>query len=84
VIEAFRAKIWKRSQPVTLRGSDRFGRYAPPNVEQGRTTVRRIAAIVVTAISMGTVFMAAPAQAKPLCHDPVGVCDTLCRWGIVC
>lgn len=46
--------------------------------------MRRIAAIVVTAITIGTIGMAAPAQAQPLCHDPVGACDTVCRWGIIC
>lgn len=26
----------------------------------------------------------APSQAQPLCKDPVGACDELCRRGIVC
>ena len=46
--------------------------------------MRRIAATVVMAISMATIFVAAPAQAKPLCGDPLGICDMLCRRGIVC
>jgi hypothetical protein len=46
--------------------------------------MRRIAATVVMALSMATIFVAAPAHAKPLCHDPVGACDWLCRRGIVC
>lgn len=46
--------------------------------------MRRIAATVVTAMAMATVFFVAPAQATPLCNDPVGACNTICRWGIAC
>ena len=46
--------------------------------------MRRIAALLVTALSMATVLSVTPAQASPVCGDPLGVCDTLCRWHIVC
>ena len=46
--------------------------------------MRRVAAVVATTMAAATIFFAAPAQAKPLCWDPAGVCDTLCRRGIIC
>jgi hypothetical protein len=46
--------------------------------------MRRVAGTVLMAISMSAILFAAPAQATPLCSDPAGVCDRLCRWGIVC
>jgi hypothetical protein len=45
--------------------------------------MRRIAATVMVALSMATV-LAAPAHARPVCSDRFGICDTLCRKGIVC
>lgn len=46
--------------------------------------MKRAAAVVATSMAAATIFFAAPAQAKPLCNDPAGVCNTLCRWNIVC
>ncbi len=46
--------------------------------------MRRTAATVLMTISMSAIFFAAPAQAKPLCWDPAGICDRICRWGIAC
>jgi hypothetical protein len=46
--------------------------------------MKRAAAVVATTMAAATIFFAAPAQAKPLCWDPVGLCHRLCEWGIVC
>ena len=45
--------------------------------------MKRAAALVAASMA-AAIFFAVPAQAEPVCHDPVGACDTLCRWGIVC
>lgn len=47
--------------------------------------MRRIAATLAMSISMATIFFVAPANAKPLCGEPLArACDRLCNWGIVC
>ncbi len=46
--------------------------------------MKRAAAVVAASMAAATILFAAPAQAKPLCWDPLGICDTLCNKGIVC
>ncbi len=46
--------------------------------------MRRAAAAVAATMVAATIFFAAPAQAKPMCGDWLGICDTLCHKGIVC
>jgi hypothetical protein len=46
--------------------------------------MKRMAAVVAATMAAATIFFAAPAQATPLCNDPLGICNRLCNWGIVC
>ena len=46
--------------------------------------MRRAAAVVAASVAAATIFFAAPAQAKPMCSDVLGICDGLCERGIVC
>jgi hypothetical protein len=46
--------------------------------------MKRAAAVVAATMAAATIFFAAPAQAKPVCDDPLGICYRLCQWHIVC
>ena len=46
--------------------------------------MKRAAAVVAASMAAATIFFAAPAGASPVCGDPLGICNKLCEWNIVC